>query len=114
LGDDAFWEVITSLDEQTFSDSLRDHDIDGIQALWAEWQRSLWVLAIVFSLVSGFTLFQVAAVLTVWSYIRRKRRGEARMQQWDEEDAELIEEDEWVESGPYEWESYYDDDDEFR
>jgi len=114
LGDDAFWALISTLDEQTFSDGLREHGIDGIQALWADWQRSLWLLAVIFSVVSGFSLFQGAALLTVWSYIRRKRRGESRMREWDREEAleqGAYDDDEYVEEGPYKWESYYDDDD---
>lgn len=117
LGDEAFWALITSLDEQTFSDGLRERGIDGIQALWAEWQRSLWLLAIVFSVISGFSLFQGAAILTVWSYIRRRRKGQAKMQEWEREEAiedDIPIEDEYVEKGPYEWESYYSDEDEFR
>lgn len=117
LGDEAFWELVGSLDEQTFSDGLRENGIDGIQALWADWQRSLWKLAIVFSVASGFSLFQGAAFLTVWSYIRRRRKGEAKMREWDREEAiengESIE-DEYVEAEPYEWESYHDDDEELR
>lgn len=114
LGDEAFWSLVTSLDEQTFSSALRDHGIDGIQELWADWQRSLWMLAIVFSVVSGFSLFQGAALLTIWSYFRRRRKGEAKMREWDREEAienGTLEEDEYVEDEPYEWESYNDDDD---
>lgn len=114
LGDEAFWELITSLDDQTFSDGLRAQGIDGIQELWSGWQRSLWMLAIVFSVVSGFSLFQGAALLTVWSYFRRQRKGEAKMREWDREEAienGTLEEDEYVEDEPYEWESYRDDDD---
>ncbi len=117
MGDEAFWSLVTSLDEQTFSDGLREHDIDGIQALWADWQRSLWLLAIIFSAVSGFSLFQGAAFLTIWSYFRRRRRGEAKMRVWDREEAiedGVLEEDEYVEAGPYEWESYNDDDEQIR
>ncbi len=117
LGDDAFWALVTSLDERTFSDGLREHDIDGIQALWAEWQRSLWLLAIIFSLLSGFSLFQGAALLTIWSYIRRRRKGEQKMREWDRADAlegDQSIESEYVEDEPYEWESYYNDDEELR
>jgi len=116
LGEDAFWSLVTSLDDQTFSDALRDHEIDGIQVLWAEWQRSLWVLTIIFSVVSGFSIFQGAAFLTIWSYIRRRRMGKAKMNEWDREDGldDSDPKDEYVEDEPYEWESYHDDDEELR
>ena len=75
---------------------------------WDAWRGQLWKIALVSSLVSGFSAFQVMAILTVVAYFRKRWRGLRKMREWEEEEA-------WdtphlyVWEPPYEWEE---DDDE--
>jgi hypothetical protein len=88
LGDERFWEVVQSLDSQSFGAAL--HQELGIYPaeMWEQWRNSLWHVALVSSIVSGFSLFQLMAILTLVAYVRRRRRGKAIMRRWAREDAD--------------------------
>jgi hypothetical protein len=51
-----------------------------------DWVGSLWMVALVFSLVSGFTAFQLMAILTIVAYLRKRRKGQATLREWEDEE----------------------------
>ena len=77
------------------------------------WRDSLWTIALVSSLVSGFGVFQFAAFLLVVAYLRKRRRGRKVLETWaEDEDAEDAIVFPWQledQEGPYEWEQDSDD-----
>lgn len=105
VGEKRFWAMLRTLDKQTFGSAL-EAELGVIPYdFWASWKSSLGWYAAAYSIVSGFTLFQIMAGLTVWAYWRKRRRGMQIVKQWEieEGDDEEISVD-TVES--------YDDDDE--
>jgi hypothetical protein len=88
LGKERFWQLIRAMDTQTFVDALQSVGGMSTEAFMQGWQRSLWKLALVFSLVSGFSAFQLMILLTFLAYWRKRRRGHALMRQWTEEEEE--------------------------
>ncbi len=90
LGDEGFWEFVRSLKTQSFGVALKDHLGMDVNGYFEAWRRSLWKFALVFSLVSGFSVFQVMALLTFVAYLRKRRRGQRLMRVWEREEAELF------------------------
>lgn len=86
LGEDRFWELLYSLDARTFGAAIEDELGQIPHDFWVAWKGSLGWTALVFSLVSGFSVFQIMALLTVLAYWRKWRRGRAVIRQWEEED----------------------------
>lgn len=86
LGEEGFWRVILALDSKTFGDALRAEAGISPMDFYDDWTGSLWTVALIFSLVSGFSIFQLMAVLTVIAYFRKRRRGLATVRAWDEEE----------------------------
>lgn len=85
LGEERFWEFVRSLAHRTFAQAL--HAELGLtpHEFWSDWVATLWKFALVFGLVSGFTLFQAMALLTVWAYWRKRRQGRRILAAWEEE-----------------------------
>ena len=90
LGEDGFWEFVRSLKTQSFGLALKDRLGMDVNGYFEAWKRSLWKFALVFSLVSGFSIFQVMALLTFVAYLRKRRRGQRLMRVWEREEAELF------------------------
>ncbi|MBN2307884.1 MAG: hypothetical protein JXR94_02870, partial [Candidatus Hydrogenedentes bacterium] len=111
LGEERFWRVVSGLNTATFPEALEQHGSMSLEELSEAWRGSLWQVALVFSIVSGFSIFQVMAVLTIMAYLRKRRQGRLRMRRWEEEDAEddrfppfmTVRELE-DQDGPYPWE----------
>lgn len=87
MGDEDFWRMLHALDTQTFVEAMRTHTGLTPAELSQEWQASLWKLALVFSLVSGFSIFQLMALLTIVAYIRKKRKARRVLRQWEAQEA---------------------------
>jgi hypothetical protein len=113
VGEAAFWELIAELKTAPFDEVLHRRlgltEDDFVQG----WEGSLWTVAVVSSLVSGFGAFQLAAVLALWAYVRKRRRGQRILRTWAAEEAEEPEimfpwqlEDR---EGPHPWEEDSDD-----
>jgi hypothetical protein len=93
IGEEPFWRVVYATKTHSFGDALRaEADLSPTQ-FYDEWVGSLWRIALVFSLVSGFSAFQLMAILTIVAYLRKRRKGRATLREWDE-----------VEAGDDEWE----------
>lgn len=93
LGDDRFWALLRSLDSRSFGQAL-EAELGLIPHDFVEtWKGSLGWLALGFSVISGITVFQLAALLTVLAYWRRRRRKRELYAQWEEEE-EVAEEPE--------------------
>ncbi len=88
LGEDGFWELVHGLDTMTFSAALKHHADMDEAGLYEAWQGSLWKVAVVFSVVSGFSIFQVMALLTVIAYLRKRRQGRRTLRRWEVEEKE--------------------------
>lgn len=88
LGDDAFWQLIRDLDTERFGQAMEKRlgmiPPDFLEA----WKRSLWIMALIVAIVSGFGLFQAAAILVIMAYIRKRKRGKKVLRQWEEEERE--------------------------
>lgn len=92
LGEDAFWEMLRRLDVMTFDQAIGAALGITPDDLYETWRHSLWKVALVSSIVSGFTLFQFMALLTLVAYARKRRRARQLLRQWteQEEDDRLI------------------------
>lgn len=88
LGEDAFWEMIYALREHDFPEALADAAEMTPGELWGAWRRSLWKVAVIMTVVSGFGVFHVMALLVIVAYMRKRRRNRALLQRWDREEAE--------------------------
>ncbi|MCC6796522.1 MAG: hypothetical protein IT366_15485 [Candidatus Hydrogenedentes bacterium] len=86
VGEDRFWAMLRTLDTQTFGAALESELGVIPYDFWASWKSSLGWYAAAYSIVSGFTLFQIMAGLTVWAYLRKRRRGLRVIKQWEEEE----------------------------
>jgi hypothetical protein len=105
LGEDRFWQIVRSLKTQSFEDALRAYAGMTPADLYDAWHASLWQVALISSLVSGFSAFQLMAILVVVAYLRKRRRGQQILQQWEEEENEPeVFSWEALEEGPCPWE----------
>jgi len=86
VGEERFWRVVLALNEMNFDEALKKHAGLTPGALYQGWRRTLWKTALVASLVSGFTLFDVMAILLILAYVRKRRRGRTILRAWDEEE----------------------------
>jgi len=89
LGDDRFWVFIRDLRDRPFDEAIVAWTGLTPIEFYEDWRGSLWRTALVASLVTGFSLFQIAAVLLVVGYFRRRRRARNTMDRWDREDEYL-------------------------
>jgi len=114
-GPDRFWELVLSMKTIPFEDALRKYADLTPGSLYDKWRRTLWKYAILASLVSGFSIFQVGAILVIVAYTRKQHHGRKLVQQWEEEENEP-EVFSWdrLEEGPYPWEEEYVDDEDDR
>src|SRR5690606_21036888 len=105
MGDDAFWRMLADLDDRSFGQVLEAHGGWVPYDFWLAWNRSLWTYALAFSLLSGFSLFQFAALLLVWGYYRKRRKGRVILDRMEEEETdELMPWEVFDAEGPYDWE----------
>ncbi len=84
LGEDGFWRVVKATQTQAFGDALRAESSLSPMDFYDAWISSLWKVALIFSLVSGFSVFQIMAILTVLAYLRKRRQGAATVREWEE------------------------------
>ena len=114
-GPDRFWELVLSMKTIPFEDALRKYADLTPGTLYERWRRTLWKWAILTSVVSGFSIFQIGALLVILAYTRKHHHGRQVIRQWEEEENEP-EVFSWdkLEEGPYPWEEEYIDDDEDR
>ncbi len=101
FGEQTLWDVLNDLRTRSFGDSLRARIGMGPADLFRAWVNSLWWLALVVSLVSGFGLFQVMAVLCVVGYWVRRKRQTQRLLEWEEEE-QMERQGEYEEESPWE------------
>ena len=86
VSEERFWRIVLALNEMSFDEALRKHAGLTPGALYEGWRSSLWKIALIASLVSGFTLFDVMAILLILAYVRKRRRGRTMLCAWDEEE----------------------------
>lgn len=86
LGEERFWRVIRATRTQSFGDALRAEASLSPAEFYDQWVASLWKVALIFSLVSGFSVFQLMAILTVMAYLRKRRQGAATVRAWEDEE----------------------------
>lgn len=94
-GKASFWALVKALKTESFDAALLRYTKLTPGALFTGWNHSLWKVAVITSLVSGFSLFQFMAILVLIAYWRKHRRGKQILQEWaDEEEQETEEEGE--------------------
>jgi hypothetical protein len=86
LGDAVFWELVHSLEYQSFGKAVQEYTGLTPLAFWTAWRQSLWKVAVAVSLVSGFTVFQVMAILTILAFLRRRKQARQKLALWSEEE----------------------------
>ncbi|HIJ66399.1 MAG TPA: hypothetical protein HPP77_10665 [Candidatus Hydrogenedentes bacterium] len=110
LGEDGFWDLLHALDTMTFREALETKASWTPQQFIEAWQRSLWAIALASALMSGFTLFQVMAILAVIGYLRKRRQARKLLRRWDDEERDFPRPHAWEDpDAAYVWE--YDEDD---
>jgi len=121
LGEDDFWELIARLEHDTFPDLLMEYTGWIPHEFWQAWRRSLWGIALVVSLLSGFGLFQFAAVLVLIAYWRKRNQRQLRLaameaaELLDDDDDDILLPSEVLPDGDlYDWELDDEDEDEGR
>lgn len=87
LGDEGLWRLVAALNHQSFGDALRAHAGWSPLEFYDAWVASLWKVALISSLVSGFTLFQFMAVLALLAYVRKRRVGKRILEEWAADEA---------------------------
>lgn len=90
LGEERFWQLLRDLDTQTFGSALEKETGLVPYDFWEAWRGSLNSTAIIFSIVSGVTLFQIMALLTIIGYFRKRRRGKRVIAQWESEEQDNV------------------------
>jgi hypothetical protein len=88
ITDEQFWRIIRDLKDMRFGQALQKEAGMSPGEFYDAWYRSLWKVALISSLVSGFSLFQAMALLTLVAFMRKRRRGQAVLRAWEEEEAE--------------------------
>lgn len=86
MGEDAFWQLVGALKHTPFETALPQQAGLTEGQLFQQWQRSLWKIALIFSLVTGLSLFQIAALLVLAVWWRKYRHGRRVLDQWREEE----------------------------
>lgn len=114
MGEEKFWSLILSLKQMDFEQALKEHAGLTPGGLYSAWRRSLWKVALISALVSGFGVFELAAVLVVVAYVRKRRQGLQTLREWkedeeDEQDESSSPTPEWEECLDELWEQEDDD-----
>ncbi|MGI6460038.1 MAG: peptidase MA family metallohydrolase [Candidatus Hydrogenedentales bacterium] len=88
LGEEAFWGLLGSLRDKDFSVALQESAGMTPHEFWAAWYRSLWKVAVISAVMSGFGIFDFMALLVVVGYFRRRRHNRKVLDRWEREEAE--------------------------
>lgn len=88
LDGDRFWPMVRDLQTDEFEQALLARTGFTPRGLYEAWRASLWRTALIASLLTGFSIFQVAAVLLVLAYVRRSLRNRKIVRNWTDEEQE--------------------------
>ena len=88
VGEERFWAMVRGLQSGSFEEALRAQTGVTLEEFFDAWHASLWRTALISSIVTGLSVFQVAALLLVVGYLRRRARDRRIVQRWDEEGEE--------------------------
>ena len=88
IGEERFWAIVGGLQSQAFEEALHAQTGVSLEEFFDAWRSTLWRTALVSSIVTGLSIFQVAAILLVVGYFRKRARNRRIVQTWDEEDEE--------------------------
>ena len=87
LGDEAFWQLIYALRDSDFQTALHECARMSPDDLWEAWRRSLWKVAVISAVMSGFGLFDFMALLVIVAYFRKRRHNRKVLDRWEQEEA---------------------------
>ena len=90
MGEETFWAMIYGLQDGPFDEALRSQTELTAEEFYDTWRGSLWRTALVFSIVTGMSLFQIAAILLVVAYLRKRMRNRRTLQKWAEEEEDAF------------------------
>ena len=85
VGEVRFWAMVRGLQSGSFGEALHAQTGVTLEEFFEAWRASLWRTALISSIVTGLSVFQVAALLLVVGYFRRRARNRRILQTWDEE-----------------------------
>lgn len=86
IGKERFWQLLRGLKDMPFEKALEQYASMTPGDLYQSWRHSLWKFALITGLVSGFGLFQFAAILVIIAYWRKRQKGRALLREWEEEE----------------------------
>lgn len=87
VGEDTFWQMVRAMREMPFDEALFRFTGMSVPEFYDGWVDSLWHAAIFSTLISGFSIFQIGAILLIIAYWRKRRRGQDILEEWEEEEA---------------------------
>ncbi|OQA27940.1 MAG: hypothetical protein BWY59_00934 [Verrucomicrobia bacterium ADurb.Bin345] len=87
LGEEAFWQLLYSLRDKDFPAALQETAGMTPHELWKAWHRSLWKVAVISAVMSGFGLFDFMALLVIVAYFRKRRHNRKVLDRWEQEEA---------------------------
>lgn len=85
LGEETFWSVIRGSREDYFEVALLRHAHVDLPTLWAEYERSLWVVALIGALTSG-SVFGPGGIILAMGWWRTRKIRRTRLQEMAEEE----------------------------
>jgi len=86
LGQERFWVVVGDLRSSTFEEALTRGIGVSPEAFFETWRDSLWRTALIASLITGISVFQIGALLLVLAYLRKRMRNRKLMRAWNEDE----------------------------
>ncbi len=85
VGEERFWAMVRGLQSGPFEEAVHAQTGATLEDFFGAWRASLWRTALISSIVTGLSVFQVAAILLVVGYFRRRARNRRIVRTWDEE-----------------------------
>jgi hypothetical protein len=86
MGKETFWNMVGDLRHRTLADALSARGV-SLSDFESVWRADIRRKAIFSAFVSGFTVFQLAAILCVWGYWRYRRRQAKKLAEWEMQEA---------------------------
>lgn len=87
MGEERFWIIVRDLRTDSFEEALNKWRGLTPNAFFDAWRASLWRTALISSVITGLSIFQIGALLLVAAYLRKRARNRKLLRSWVEEEA---------------------------
>ena len=87
IGEERFWSMVVGLQTRPFDAALQARTGLTAQEFYDAWRASLWRVALTSSLVTGMSVFQIAALLLVVGFFRKRARNRRIIDSWTEDES---------------------------